>query len=270
MNELSLFAGAGGGILGGKLLGWRTVCAVEIDPYCAGVLVQRQNDGILAPFPVWDDVTTFDGKPWRGVVDVISGGFPCQDISCAGKGAGIEGERSGLWGEFARIIGEVRPQYVFVENSPLLVSRGLSTVLGDLAKMGYNARWGIVGADDAGAPHRRKRIWIVANTEIERQQEGCELRPVEPTERISGESIEVSDTDSERFKNSPKRYTEIPKFGCGNKRKEDSQRSWWSAEPAVGRVANGVAYRVDRLKAIGNGQVPAVARLAWNIISERK
>ena len=86
MNELALFAGAGGGILGGHLLGWRTVCAVEWEPYPASVLVARQNDGILPPFPVWDDVQTFDGRPWRGLVDVVSGGFPCQDISAAGGG----------------------------------------------------------------------------------------------------------------------------------------------------------------------------------------
>ena len=92
MRELALFAGAGGGILGGHLLGWRTICAVEWDAYAAGVLVARQNDGCLAPFPVWDDVQTFDGRPWRNRVDVVSGGFPCQDISIAGKGAGIDGE----------------------------------------------------------------------------------------------------------------------------------------------------------------------------------
>ena len=86
MNELALFAGAGGGILGGKLLGWRTVCAVEWEPYPASVLCARQNDGLLPPFPIWDDVQTFDGKPWRGIVDVVSGGFPCQDISAAGNG----------------------------------------------------------------------------------------------------------------------------------------------------------------------------------------
>ena len=91
MNELALFAGAGGGILGGHLLGWRTVCAVEWNPYAAGVLVARQNDGILPAFPVWDDVQTFDGRPWRGLVDVVSGGFPCQDISAAGTGMGIAG-----------------------------------------------------------------------------------------------------------------------------------------------------------------------------------
>lgn len=124
MNELALFAGAGGGILGGKLLGWKTVCAVEIEEYPRNVLLARQDDGCLPPFPVWDDIRTFDGKPWSGVVDCISGGFPCQDISVCGKGAGIEGERSGLWSEMRRIISEVRPSYVFVENSPALTFRG--------------------------------------------------------------------------------------------------------------------------------------------------
>jgi site-specific DNA-cytosine methylase len=164
MNELALFAGHGGGILGGLLLGWRTVCAVEIDAAARQRLMARQDDGSLRPFPIWDDVRTFDGKPWAGLVDVISGGFPCQDISVAGKGAGIIGERSGLWREFARIIREVRPRYVLVENSPALVARGLGTVLGDLAQMGFDARWGVLGAVHAGAPHRRERIWIVANS----------------------------------------------------------------------------------------------------------
>ena len=162
MNELALFAGAGGGILGGHLLRWRTVCAVEWEQYPASVLCARQNDGLLPTFPIWDDVQTFDGKPWRGIVDVISGGFPCQDISAAGKGAGIDGERSGMWKEMARIIYEVRPRFVFVENSPMLTHRGLGTVLGDLAKLGFDAEWGVLGASDIGAKHHRKRIWIVA------------------------------------------------------------------------------------------------------------
>jgi len=163
LNELALFAGAGGGILGGKLLGWRTVCAVEWDAYARDVLVARQNDGCLEAFPIWDDVQTFDGRPWRGRIDVVSGGFPCQDISAAGKGAGIEGERSGMWKEMARIIGEVLPRFVLVENSPMLVGRGLAVVLADLAEMGYDAEWGIVGAHHVSAPHKRDRIWIVAN-----------------------------------------------------------------------------------------------------------
>ena len=164
VNELALFAGAGGGILGGHLLGWRTVCAVEWEAYPASVLVARQNDNQLEPFPIWDDARTFDGKPWRGIVDVVSGGFPCTDISAAGKGAGIDGEASGMWREMARIIHEVEPRFVFVENSPMLTSRGLGRVLGDLASMGFDAEWGVLGAADVGAKHQRDRIWIVANT----------------------------------------------------------------------------------------------------------
>ena len=160
---MHLFAGAGGGILAGQLLGHRTVCAVEWDPYAQAVLVARQNDGTFQPFPIWDDVQTFDGKPWRGIVDIVAGGFPCQDISVAGSGAGIDGDRSGMWHHMARIIGEVRPRYVLVENSPALTSRGLGRVLGDLAALGFDACWGVLGASDVGAPHKRERIWIVAH-----------------------------------------------------------------------------------------------------------
>lgn len=138
LREISLFAGAGGGILGGILSGWRTVCAVENDPFAVGVLVARQNDGSLPAFPIWDDVRDFDGRPWRGRCEIISGGFPCQDISIIGKGAGIDGARSGLWSEMARIVDEVRPRFVFVENSPQLIRRGLSVVVGDLARIGYD------------------------------------------------------------------------------------------------------------------------------------
>jgi len=164
MNELHLFAGAGGGILAGQMLGHRCVCAVECEPYAAGVLIARQNDGSLPPFPVWDDVQTFDGRPWRGIVDIVAGGFPCQDISVAGKGAGIEGARSGMWSHMARIVGEVRPRFVFVENSPALLTRGLGVVLSDLAALGYDCRWTVLGAADVGAPHRRDRFWLVGRS----------------------------------------------------------------------------------------------------------
>lgn len=152
MNELALFAGGGGGILAGSLLGWRTIGAVEIEDYPRRILLQRQRNGLLPKFPIWDDVRSFDGRPWRGYVDLISGGFPCQDISVVGKGAGISGTRSGLWTEMHRIICEVRPGWVFVENSPMLLARGMERVLGDLASAGYNAAWMVLGADDVGAP----------------------------------------------------------------------------------------------------------------------
>ena len=163
MNELALFAGAGGGVLAGKLLGWNCVGAVEIDRYCRRVLLRRQKEGYLPRFPIWDDVRHFDGRPWRGLIDVLSGGFPCQGISSAGKGLGVRADpRSGLWSEFGRLIGEIRPAFAFIENSPLLVSRGLDVVLGDLAAMGYDARWCVLGAGHVGAPHQRDRIWILA------------------------------------------------------------------------------------------------------------
>ncbi|WP_434107669.1 DNA cytosine methyltransferase [Paraburkholderia caffeinilytica] len=164
LRELVLFAGAGGGILGAKLRGHRIVCAVELDAYARSVLIARQNDGTLEPFPIFEDVREFDGRAWCGCVDVVSGGFPCQDISTAGRGAGIGGEQSGLWREMARIVREVRPQFVLVENSPMLTVRGLGTVLGDLAAMGLDARWGVLSAAGCGAPHIRERIWILAHS----------------------------------------------------------------------------------------------------------
>jgi DNA (cytosine-5)-methyltransferase 1 len=251
MNELALFAGAGGGLLGGHQLGWRTVCAVEWNPYAASVLVARQNDRCLPPFPIWDDVQTFDGRPWRGRVDVVSGGFPCQDISVAGKGAGLDGERSGMWHHMARIIREVAPRFVFVENSPALTLRGLDRVLADLAAMGYDAAWGVLGADDAGAPHRRKRIWIVGELANARGQRGQGQRQHLGSLGPRGQGVQD------------------PAPACND---------WWHRDPAdeprgsesfVGRVADGVAHRVDRLAAIGNGQVPAVAALAWRTLLTR-
>jgi DNA (cytosine-5)-methyltransferase 1 len=260
MNELALFAGAGGGILGGKLLGWRTVCAVEWEQYPASVLCARQNDGLLPPFPIWDDVQTFDGKPWRGIVDVVSGGFPCQDISSAGKGAGIDGERSGMWREMARIIHEVRPRYAFVENSPMLTSRGLGTVLGDLASMGFDARWGVLGAADVGANHQRDRIWIVAKwcgqlSHPELHGVGRGQQQQEGAQETDGNMANTSGVHAQRQHSRP---WEI-QFG---------RKSWWKTEPNVGRVVDGLASRVDRLKAIGNGQVPLCAATAWKILSK--
>ena len=305
MNELALFAGAGGGILGGHILGWRTVCAVEWEPYAASVLAARQNDGVLPPFPIWDDVQSFDGRPWRGIVDVVSGGFPCQDISVAGKGAGIDGARSGMWSHMARIIGEVRPRYVFVENSPALLTRGLGRVLGDLAALGYDCRWTVLGAADVGAPHQRDRFWLVAHPsdarfyqrrgfdgagEDVRQLRGNEpygisggrqeeaavlanhdsLRQLQPQGperqergRLGDGCFQVCNTDSTRLE-----------VRQGQRRHDGAQlqaierADWWQSEPDVGRVADGVAARVDRLKAIGNGQVPLCAATAWQILTE--
>jgi DNA (cytosine-5)-methyltransferase 1 len=327
MNELALFAGAGGGILGGHLLGWRTVCAVEWEPYPASVLAARQNDGLLPAFPIWDDVRTFDGRPWRGVVDVVSGGFPCQDISVAGKGAGIDGARSGMWAHMARIVGEVRPRFVFVENSPALLTRGLGRVLSDLATLGYDCRWTVLGAADVGAPHKRDRFWLVAHANMpERgaigcpcdglaQRENCLHRQGQEGPSGSCSSCEaVADANGVRQlqpEGSQRDQRGRPCDGCGyvfdhdllgrygcpacegadipdadGERCEEQhaatepdqarqpagalaqigREGWWITEPDVGRVADGVAARVDRLKAIGNGQVPKCAESAWKLL----
>jgi DNA (cytosine-5)-methyltransferase 1 len=310
MRELALFAGSGGGILGGKILGWQTVCAVEIDPFCRRILMQRQDEGILPPFPIWPDVRTFDGRPWAGLVDVISGGFPCQDISAAGSGIGISGERSGLWSEMARIIREVRPAHVLVENSPMLTSRGLDRVLGDLAELRYDARWGVFSAAGVGAPHLRKRIWIRANANGERFEQHSELHG--ETERselqasrrhdVGGLHSPMADANREsrherRANNAEEisggRHADRSGIGahdvanasggrCGEKEAGEIQQPrraeivgtgshrepiWWATEPDVGRVAHGVAARVDRLRAIGNGQVPAVVARAWRALA---
>ena len=161
MRTLHLFAGAGGGLLADRILGHHPVGAVEIEPYCCGILRERSADGWFPGLRVHaTDIRLFDASEYAGRVDCVSGGFPCQDISAAGRGAGITGERSGLWSEFARIIREVRPRYAFIENSPMLTLRGLDVVLCDLAAMGFSCTWCVVSAADVGAPHLRERIWI--------------------------------------------------------------------------------------------------------------
>lgn len=274
MNELALFAGAGGGILGGKLLGWRTVCAVERDAYAAQVLAQRQNDGILPPFPIWSDVCSFDGKPWQGIVDVVSGGFPCQDISVAGKGAGITGERSGLWSEMARIIGEVRPRFAFIENSPALVNRGHDRVLADLAALGFDAEWGVLSAADVGAQHIRERIWILAYSKLRGLSERWGVAfAIEEADRQTGIPGDVAQGVQQQTR-------EVLAYANGSRKLQQERfeqnigrwignSSWWESEPSVGRVAYGVAHGVDRDRAIGNGQVPLCAATAFRLLAAR-
>ena len=244
LRDLALFAGAGGGILGGKLLGWRTVCAVEINSFCARRLMQRQNEGHLPPFPIWDDVCTFDGRPWRGIVDVVSGGFPCQDISCAGKGAGLEGTRSGLWFEMARIISEVRPRFAFVENTANVINRGLPRIASDFHAMGYNTRWGIFSACSVGAPHMRKRMFLVAHS---RALGWDKISRVQPKANYQA----------------PRMWETCVK---NDLRPFIGECTDSSLSNGV-RISDVVADELDRIAAIGNGQVPAVVRLAWKMLT---
>lgn len=255
MNELALFAGIGGGILGTQLLGHRCVCAVENDPHAQSVLLARQNDGYLPPFPIWDDVTTFDGRPWRGIVDLVSGGFPCQDISIAGKQQGLDGERSGLWREMSRIIGEVCPRFVFIENSPELTKLGLSEVLSDLAQMGYDAVWGCIGASTVGADHERQRIWIVGQ-HTDKVNALREARPAFGTENPDACEWTTKEIKQEW-------YGRLPELGAVS-----TLEGEFTYAGAV-RALDGIPHRMDRSARLGNAQVPAVARLAFALLVER-
>ncbi len=250
MRVGSLFSGIGGFDLGLERAGMRVLWQCEQDDYCRRVLARH-----WPRLPIYRDVCELRAADCAPV-DVLCGGFPCQDLSYAGKGAGIDGTRSGLWAEYARIIGEVRPKYAVVENVPALLTRGLERVLGDLAEIGYDAEWDCLPASAFGAPHRRDRIWLVAYP----QREG---EPTSTVDARAGTGLLgfVADTAcvdeqwAERAGDCGRRPEQPPR---------DSSRrgEWggWLAEPAVGRVAHGVPARVDRLRALGNALVPQIAQ----------
>lgn len=277
-------------MLASRLLGWSTVCAVELKPYPRKVLLQRQRDGILEPFPIWDDVCTFDGNPWRGSVDVISGGFPCQDISQAGSGKGLSGERSSLVYEMLRIAQEVQPRFIWAENSARLRANGLGAIVTTLERMGYDCAWCVLGARHVGAPHRRDRLWLLAhaNSYPIRKQRKRPRRKGRTANEPGDHGIVglVCDTNGN---SQPRRPVDAQKMAklCGDLQDADSAQrqrdglpvgvqaqhaefsgaGWWQTEPTLDRVVNGFPGRLDQLRAIGNGQVPQVAALAWRILS---
>lgn len=223
MNELALFAGVGGGLLGTQELGIKPICAVELDMRRRCVLAQRQNERHLRhAFPVWDDIRTFDGRPWRGRVDVVSGGFPCQAFSTAARGRNTADD---LWPEMRRIVADVAPRYVFAENVSI---KAIEHAAEDLCSMDFKAEMLTLTARDLGADHIRERHWLLAYAD-----DKSELRSVV--------------------------NAEMAKF------KEFRDRLW-QANPEQSRVDDGVASRVERYEAIGNGQVSIVAAAAlWSL-----
>jgi DNA (cytosine-5)-methyltransferase 1 len=290
MNGISLFAGIGG-IDAGLRKYVRTVCYVEYDRYAAGVIMSRIRDGQLDDAPIWDDIRTFDGSGWRERVDVVFGGFPCQDISTAGKGAGIKTDtRSGLWFEMLRIIVEVRPTFVFVENVSALTNRGLDIVLGCLSQAGYDAKWTDLRASDVGAPHRRERMFILAYAKHDGWDAGevgkCLItgsydstsgtnEPCEPSGRRD-EPEDVADSDAEGLEGLQQKTQGRRKSSCssglrsGDAWKQDPADLDPASESFVGRVADGVPHRVDRLRCLGNAVVPEQAERAWEILMNVK
>lgn len=250
-----------GGILAGELLGDRCIGAVEINPYAQKILFARQEDGTLPRFPVFSDILKFDARPFRGYADVVSGGFPCQDISSAGDRAGITGARSGLWKEFARVVYEVEPIEVRVENSADLTSRGLGVVLRDLAAMGFNVRWGVLSAADLDAHHLRERIWILAtHPDRQRQQQPAVSRQevwLRPG-HSGGTASNTHDHRAKRGQQQPARHGKA----------RGASYPHWPAESGLVRMVHGVPNRLDRIYCLGNAQVPRVAAAAWRALRE--
>lgn len=246
LRVMDLFSGIGGFSLGLKRAGgFKTVAYCEIDPYCQQVLQARMRDGSLDTAPICTDITKLDGKPWRGGVDLICGGFPCQDISSCGLRAGISGERSGLWGEMFRIICDVRPEYVLVENVAALLERGMDRVLGDLAQGGFDAEWSIVSACSMGAPHMRERVFIVAYSDSVGSQTVQRKRrkdaPLLGERYLASSESALLQVRSGLWRESPRRF--------------------------VG-MAYGVPNRVERVTALGNAVVPSVVEWIGRRIRE--
>ena len=291
MKHLDLFSGIGGFALAARWAGFETIGFCEIDKYCQKVLKKNFPD-----VPIYEDVTKLKGNQFKDIF-LITGGFPCQDISLAGKGAGIEGKKSGLWSELFRIIGEVRPKFALIENVPALTIRGGTRVIADLTSIGYDTEWQIVGADDVGAPHRRKRIWIVAYSnglqrlDLRRQEseqsqkefEGVSFRSDSSRDNVANSNSgfsdrkekeictgrDSSDNGSQEVPNSTNERCRLRSiFGRNENRRRSSSNALqpgegrfkeWAVEPAICRVVDGLPNRVDRLRGLGNAIVPQVA-----------
>ena len=297
MNVLDLFSGIGGFSLGLERAGFKTVAFCEIEEFPRKVLKKH-----WPVVPIYEDVRNVtrerlvsDGIPR---IDIVTGGFPCQDISVAGNQKGIEAERSGLWSELCRIIGDVRPRYAIVENVTALISgnngRWLGKVLGDLAEIGYDAEWHCISASELGAHHHRDRVWIIcADTDKQRcndrsdnwqerhlqndeewqskkdQRQGDEWksRTSEACEVLSNTMCEG--LEGHRFASKyDKAIQQKAKPIVSIDLQSGVSREYWSVEPKLGRVANGIPDRSHRLKGLGNAVVPQIPELIGRAIME--
>lgn len=273
----SLFSGIGGMDLGLERAGMRVEWQVEIDDYARRVLTKHWPH-----VPKYGDITTID---WATVprVDLLCGGFPCQDLSYAGKRAGLrEGTRSGLWFHYLRAIRVLRPQYILVENVPgLLTNHALGRVLGDLAESGYDAEWDCLPASAVGAPHRRDRVWIVAYP-AEIRSEGNH-QPTGGTEcaeeRICSKSLRSHPTrqntdvanpqkngNHQRIITHPTKEQAFWVNQYGEYGRRFAITDFWKVEPTVGRVVDGVPHRLDRIGALGNAVVPQIVEALGRMI----
>lgn len=244
MRHGSLFNGIGGFQLAAHWMGWTNVWHCEIDKFCNKVVKQHFPESIC-----YEDIKQFDARQWRGKIDIVSGGFPCQDISNAGLQAGIFGTRSGLWTEYARIIAEVRPAYVLIENSPEIFNKGFEKVLHDLSEIGYDAEWECLSAAEFGFPHIRNRAWVLAYPDAQRRR-GI-LHSVKRLNNAKSEKGQAVTLDSQ---------------GSAFLQFEEGY-----SEPAVFGVDDGISKRLDvlnRLAACGNAIVPQIAYEIFKAIAQ--
>jgi DNA (cytosine-5)-methyltransferase 1 len=296
LHGLDLFSGIGG--ITKALDGYvRPVAYCEIEPYARGVLLSRMHSGDLPLAPIWDDVSTLRGA-MLPQVDIIYGGFPCQDISCAGRREGLGGKRSGLFFEILRLVEEIRPIFIFLENVPNIRTKGLAEAIRQLSSRGFDCRWLCLSAEEMGAPHKRNRWFLLAhaNSTDGRLQsiewaEGTEeiligndgpkksmgytrsgeRSPGTEKQRIVREVSENGTIDDNSGRSSPAlanadgtrlegdQFAQLQFTEYSGK----SSSKWWETEPNVGRVAYGIPNRMDRLRALGNAVVPQCAREAF-------
>ena len=273
MNHLSLFSGVGGGDLAHQhMLGWRTVGYVEWDAYCQRVLAQRMKDEVLQTAPIFGDVDGFIesgcAKKYKGFVDVLTAGFPCQPFSVAGKRR-LDDPRN-KWPQTIQCIRDVRPRYALLENVPGLLNSGyFPEILGSLAEAGFDARWVVLGADDVGAPHRRKRLWVLADS----ASKGLEIRETgqlkQSLSQIERGGFDVADSDSAGLSQRRRAESVETQHTTAECSSEEQSPGRWPTEPRLGRVVpHGLANRNERLKAIGNGQVSRVVATAWALLTQ--
>lgn len=279
MNVLDLFSGIGGMSVGLEKAGFKTVAFCDNDKRCHSILKKNWPE-----VPIFNEVSTLANKVLyeSGIksIDVICGGFPCQDISAARNGPGLTGKRSGLWGEYARIIGEIKPKYVIIENVANLRKRGLGTVLQDLACMGYDADWSIISAASVGAPHQRDSLWIVAKRAWEPVVISAECIDTDKgTESFCGHCrgdyeecscFRSSSTIHEGWECVQEAWGLVAYPNSAGWREQcwpitilpehipvECYR-WYQHEPAVGRVVNGILDRSYRIRKLGNAVVPFI------------
>ena len=312
-NVLSLCTGYGGIERGLELAGikHRVVAHVEIEAFAIANLVAKMEQGRMVPAPIWTDLKTLPVDCFRDRVDIITGGYPCQPFSAAGKRAGKDDPRH-LWPWIRQHVDTIRPSRCFFENVEGHISLGLREVISDLESLGYTTTWGIFSAAEVGAPHQRKRVYILANSDSERQSGWPETNG-----RQTGQSVEGSAKSSLADSNDPRREQSNQEdagrsseqfnssgFSSGDVSVSNSERlerrlygssldaerwkeqevrrstergdwgSWnghqgWAFEPGLGRVVDGCANRVDRLRLLGNGVVPQTAAKAWTILNRR-